>query len=414
MRKLFVAILAVAVIGVAGFQARAEVPFLIPVVGVLTDTDDAPLEGSLTVVFTLYTAETGGVTLWGETQTVEFEDGLFRVYLGSETMGGLDITDFVDNESVWLGVRVGADGEMNRVRMASVPWAFEAETCGQVTDLGAAGIQGAIGADACATGFAMRGWTGSSAVCVALPDTSGLVADTDIGVTVQAPISQVSFPCNYGIQQIGVDGSTVCANQDVVTQCGPEAGLGSDDNYLGSDGACHKAAHSCTADQYLAGGATGTCQEAPHKCSADQYLDGDGTCQEAPHKCEAGQYLDGDGSCTSMAISGTAGTLAVFTDGTSVGDSIITQSGTTDVSVAGTLSTSGNVSVGGRLDLSGRTAYGTELIPGDGSWGNWGGIQYCPEDTYVCGIRVRIEPDQGGGDDSAMNGVRLTCCYFGL
>jgi hypothetical protein len=74
----------------------------------------------------------------------------------------------------------------------------------------------------------------------------------------------------------------------------------------------------------------------------------------------------------------------------------------------------GNVVVLGRLDLSGATHVSSELVPGDGHWGDWGGTQYCPEDSYVCGIRVRIEGKQGGDDDdTALNGVRLTCCYFG-
>jgi hypothetical protein len=337
--------------------ARADVPYLIPVVGVFADADDAPLDGSYEVVFTLYSAQTGGVTLWGETQTVEFVDGLFRAYLGSETLGGLDVTDFVDNESVWLGVKVGADGEMNRVRLASVPWAFEAETCREVADLSAAGIQPAIGAGACGANQAMRGWSGSAAVCVDLPDTSGLLADSDIGVTVQAPISQAQ-PCNYGIGEITAGGAVTCVpDREVVRECGPEAAGGNLNNYLGSDGACHKAVHSCTADQYLAGGATGACQEAPHKCTANQYLDGDGICQEAPHKCAAGHYLDGSGNCVAMSVSGTANRLAMFTSATAVGNSIVTQSGTSGISVAGTAAITGNTSVDGQI------IYKTKVLP---------------------------------------------------
>jgi hypothetical protein len=297
MHKLFFAMLAAAMICVAAPGARAEVPTLIPVVGVFADADDAPLEGSYQVVFTLYSAQTGGMTLWGETQQVTFTDGLFRVYLGSTSVDGMDITDFIDNDSVWLGVKVGADGEMNRVRLASVPWAFEAETCREVADLPSAGIQSAIGAAACGANQAMRGWSGSAAVCVDLPSTAGLVANTDIGVTVQAPISQAQ-PCNYGIGEITAGGAVTCVpDREVVRECGPEAAGGSLNNYLGSDGVCHPAPHSCTANQYLAGGAAGACQEAPHKCTANQYLDGDGSCQEAPHKCTANQYLDGDGTC---------------------------------------------------------------------------------------------------------------------
>jgi hypothetical protein len=365
MHKLFFAMLAAAMICVAGQGARAEVPALIPVVGVFADADDNLLEGSHTLVFTLYNAETGGMTLWGETQQVTFTDGLFRVYLGSTSVDGMDITDFIDNDSVWLGVKVGADGEMNRVRLASVPWAFEAETCREVADLSSAGIQPAIGAAACGANQAMRGWSGSAAVCVDLPSTAGLVANTDIGVTVQAPISQ-SQPCSYGIGEITAGGAVTCVpDREVVLECGPEAAGGNLNNYLGSDGACHKAIHSCTADQYLAGGATGACQEASHKCTASQYIDGDGTCRTAPHSCPAGQYLDGDGTCTALAVSGTTGTLARFTSGTAVGNSIITQSGTTGVTVGGTATVTGAATLSSTATVTGAATFnGTATLNG--------------------------------------------------
>lgn len=84
----------------------------------------------------------------------------------------------------------------------------------------------------------------------------------------------------------------------------------------------------------------------------------------------------------------------LFNDGDLIGDFAVT----------GNISTTGYISstVGGGL-----------LTPGDGFWGDWWGWKYCPQYTYVCGVNVRIEWDQGGGDDTAMNGIRLVCCSLG-
>ena len=47
-----------------------------------------------------------------------------------------------------------------------------------------------------------------------------------------------------------------------------------------------------------------------------------------------------------------------------------------------------------------------------GMWGSWGSnnFTYCPTDQVACGVITRVEGPQGGGDDTAMNAVRLVCC----
>lgn len=59
----------------------------------------------------------------------------------------------------------------------------------------------------------------------------------------------------------------------------------------------------------------------------------------------------------------------------------------------------------GSWHKKGQTVYG-------GKWGNWKGMKHCPKDHYVCGLEVRFEDDQGGGDDTAMNGLKMDCCRF--
>jgi hypothetical protein len=48
--------------------------------------------------------------------------------------------------------------------------------------------------------------------------------------------------------------------------------------------------------------------------------------------------------------------------------------------------------------------------PGPGLWGTWHGPAFCPDNHYACGIEQKVEPQQGNGDDTAMNAVRVYCC----
>jgi hypothetical protein len=72
----------------------------------------------------------------------------------------------------------------------------------------------------------------------------------------------------------------------------------------------------------------------------------------------------------------------------------------------------GDVYVGGKIK-PGSWQEIQELHPGDGLWGDWYGWHTCPPGTYVGAIRVRFEWDQGGGDDTAMNGIRVKCYALG-
>ncbi|XP_037026881.1 vitelline membrane outer layer protein 1-like [Bradysia coprophila] len=43
------------------------------------------------------------------------------------------------------------------------------------------------------------------------------------------------------------------------------------------------------------------------------------------------------------------------------------------------------------------------------NWGDWKAEQMCPPNSWVSAMNLKIEPNQGEGDDSALNGIRLTC-----
>ncbi|MDD5309779.1 MAG: hypothetical protein PHU25_20880 [Deltaproteobacteria bacterium] len=302
-RSIFIA----TVLAVLGFgsAAMATVPDLIPVVGVVTNQSGVAVDGDFNVVFTIYTQETSGATVWSETYDatstparIHFEDGLFQAYLGSVTP--LDFTDFYDNAELWLGMKVGADVEMTRVRIDTSPYSIEAGRCAQVGDLEPGDIQPVLASDACTGNTFMQGWNGSAATCnePGVPDSYTTAQHTWVAANTQAPIDQEDMPCNYGIEGIDTNGDVMCAEPDVVTMCTTTY------KYMGSDGLCHPAPYACTADQVMAG--DGTCQEGSHKCSANQYIDGDGTCRTGAHSCNANQVLvaggSGAASCTTAGF----------------------------------------------------------------------------------------------------------------
>ena len=43
-------------------------------------------------------------------------------------------------------------------------------------------------------------------------------------------------------------------------------------------------------------------------------------------------------------------------------------------------------------------------------WGDWLDAKYCPAKSYVCGVNAQVEPYQGTGDDSSVNGLQFFCC----
>lgn len=47
----------------------------------------------------------------------------------------------------------------------------------------------------------------------------------------------------------------------------------------------------------------------------------------------------------------------------------------------------------------------------EGPWGRWGKLFTCPANTSICGLRTQVEPKRGKDiDDTALNNVIFYCC----
>ena len=74
--------------------------------------------------------------------------GLFSISIGSKAQGGqIDTTPFTDAVAAWIGIQVGSDPELPRLRLHKVPYALRAEVAGTVQCTGCIGA-GHLAADA--------------------------------------------------------------------------------------------------------------------------------------------------------------------------------------------------------------------------------------------------------------------------
>jgi hypothetical protein len=44
-----------------------------------------------------------------------------------------------------------------------------------------------------------------------------------------------------------------------------------------------------------------------------------------------------------------------------------------------------------------------------GIWGDWGKVEFCPNEEHAVGFKLKTQQPQGVGDDTALNGIALKC-----
>jgi hypothetical protein len=99
--------------------------------GRLTNNLGNPITVAKDITFKLYTASSGGTTLWDSTacSITPDSDGIFSTLLGSTCGGAINSTVFSENASVWVGVTVAGDAEATpRIQIATVAYALNSET----------------------------------------------------------------------------------------------------------------------------------------------------------------------------------------------------------------------------------------------------------------------------------------------
>ncbi len=132
MKKRFLALALCSLLLHGNVPAEAAVPKLLTYQGILKDSSGSFLTGTYSMTFRIYSAVTGGSSLWSETQSsVSATSGRFSVILGSVTANSLTF-----NQDYWLSVQVGSDAEMSpRQRLTSAGYTLMAEdvTGGKLT-----------------------------------------------------------------------------------------------------------------------------------------------------------------------------------------------------------------------------------------------------------------------------------------
>ena len=124
----------------APVSAQQLSPQLINFQGKLTDTNQAPVDGTVDIAFSIYDADTDGALLWSEDHTgVNVVDGIFNVSIGDgtpdpENTG--DISTVLTGEDIWLEVQVGADPPMTpRQQITSVAYSIHSSSAVNAEDV---------------------------------------------------------------------------------------------------------------------------------------------------------------------------------------------------------------------------------------------------------------------------------------
>jgi hypothetical protein len=125
--KKIIAALVFAAATAAAFAVQAAIPRIINFQGYLTNAAATPVDGSVPMVFRLYTVPSGGVALYTETlPDVPVTNGAFSALIGSLTPIPAGV---LFDQPYYLGVTVGADDEMApRQLLAASPYALRTDS----------------------------------------------------------------------------------------------------------------------------------------------------------------------------------------------------------------------------------------------------------------------------------------------
>ncbi len=105
-------------------QGHTAIPLQISYQGYLTNAAGVPVNGTVSMTFTIYDALSGGSVLWTETQSdIPVSHGVYQVTLGAVTPIGLSF-----NILYFLEIEIGGEVLSPRRAITSVGYAFRAST----------------------------------------------------------------------------------------------------------------------------------------------------------------------------------------------------------------------------------------------------------------------------------------------
>lgn len=358
MRRLLL-LAALGAMVLTGRPAHAAAPAFIPIQGVLTDSAGIPVDGTVSVTFSLYYAAMGGATLWKETQDITVENGVFAVYLGFVSPLSADFIK--ENSSLWLAIRVGDDSEMQRVFLGSAPFALYAEQCGHVPmhQHDAADITGAAKAgQSCQQGQAVYGFDENGyPVCVELSQGGPIGSGYALSGQYCAP--------NQAMAGVDNQGYPVCVP---VSQGG---------TYTGQDFALSN-----------------------QDCSGDKVVTGISPYGQLECETGAGGGLDG---------SGTTNRLALFKSSSELKASIVTESsgkiGVNDTSPSRTLDVNGDLQVSKDFYWGGAKFSSSSCVV----MGGTSCSSACSAHGMSCYKAFRID-GSSTSDSCGQSGFKFCCC----
>lgn len=117
------------VILISLFLSSCAEDFLTPQMsyqGRLTNAEGSPLNGDYDLKFSVYNVETGGTSIYNESDTVNVENGIFDTIVGPTTIGGLTPSEL--SQPLWIEVEVGngviTETLTPRQRLYGAPYAF--------------------------------------------------------------------------------------------------------------------------------------------------------------------------------------------------------------------------------------------------------------------------------------------------
>jgi hypothetical protein len=173
--------LAIAALAAMIASASADVPKTVSFSARLVEEDTGKaVDGTHHISFALFTAETGGTSVWDEGRDVMIDQGLLFTGLGENR--ALDAAVF-DGRALWLEVKLDETVMEPRVAIESVPYAIRAGAADSVGNLTAEDVQHRV-SGACTSGFISTINADGSVVCgtdnVGTGDVTGVFAGSGL------------------------------------------------------------------------------------------------------------------------------------------------------------------------------------------------------------------------------------------